>query len=138
MRKRLMVSLFVLIFGIGFTAFAAQNENKSGGKFEGVWAGSWTGGSSGKFELTIIRDADGKLSATVVTTPEGGDGGTLKSNTFETADNKAKIKFADPEGNVEVSLEGALDGAAFKGTYSVRDKAQGTEVETGTWTAAMK
>jgi hypothetical protein len=136
MRKTILVSLFVLVIATFSPAFAGQSASDS--KFAGGWAGSWSGGSSGKFEMTITKDASGKLSATIVTMPEQGDGGTLQSKSVEAADSKLKIKLEDSEGNVEVSLEGVLEGTSIKGNYSVRDKAQGTEVETGSWSASKK
>lgn len=136
MRKTSLTSLFVLISSVCILAFAGQNA--AGGKFAGSWTGSWTGASTGKFEMTITNEADGKLSAIIVATPQEGDGSTFKSKMVETAENKLKVKFEDSEGSVEVTLEGALDGAALKGTYTIRDKAQGTEVESGTWTASRK
>jgi hypothetical protein len=134
MRKSSLTSLFVLIF----TCLALAGQNSAGNNFAGSWAGSWTGGSNGKIDMTIAGDASGKLSITLIATPEQGDATTFQSKTAEVVDNKLKAKFEAPDGALEVSLEGAIDGASLKGTYSVRDKAQGNEVESGTWTVSKK
>jgi hypothetical protein len=140
MLKKSLLSLFVLALTTFSPAFAGQTspDTKIDSKVAGVWAGSWSGGSSGKFEMTITRETGGKLSATLQATPEQGDGSTFKSKSIETADSKLKIMLEDAEGNVEVLLDGVLEGTSLKGTYSVRDKAQGTEVETGSWSANKK
>jgi hypothetical protein len=140
MRQTSLVSLFVLAITTFSLAFAGQTatDGKIDSKLAGGWAGSWSGGSSGKFEMTIAKDASGKLAATLLATPEQGDGSTFKSKSIETADSKLKIILEDSEGNAEVLLEGVLEGTSLKGNYSVRDKAQGTEVETGSWSASKK
>lgn len=134
--KTLLVSLGALILSLGGTAIAKQNGALTSEKAVGSWAGSWSGGSSGKFELTITKEADGKLSATMTVMPEQGDSSTVKAKSLEVADNKLKLKLEDPDGNVEITLEGSLDGEGLKGSYSVREKAQNNEVETGNWTAS--
>jgi hypothetical protein len=136
MRKTSVVTLLVLLLSVGALVLAGQNS--AGSKLAGGWAGTWSGGSAGKFEMTITSAADGKLSATLIATPETGDGSTFQSKSVDTVDNKVKIKLEDSEGNAEVLLEGTLEGSSLKGTYSVRDKAQGAEVETGNWTATKK
>src|SRR5215510_5952176 len=74
MRKTIFVSLITLILGVGFLAYAqSKPENNAAGN----WSGAWTGGSTGKFEMTITKGADGKLSGTLTTHPDQGEGSTV-------------------------------------------------------------
>jgi len=140
MRKTLFTSLFVLLLGINCLIIAGQSKDNpaSGDKFVGTWTGTWTGGSSGKFDLTVTKDTTGKLSATVTSTNEQGDGGTFRSKSVEVTGDKVKIKLEDTNGEVEVSLDATLEGKTLKGSYTVRSKADGAEAETGTITASKK
>ena len=48
------------------------------------------------------------------------------------------MKLADPGDEAEITLEATLDGTTLKGTYVVRIKADGNEVDRGTITASKK
>jgi uncharacterized membrane protein len=48
------------------------------------------------------------------------------------------MKLSDPGDEAEITLEATLDGSALKGTYLVRIKADGNEVDRGTITANKK
>jgi len=136
MQKRLVILLSLLCLGLVSLAQAQQAAN--GKNPVGPWAGSWTGGSMGTFEMTITKTADGKLGGSITPKPEGGESYTASFNSVVLSDGKVTIKLADPSGEVEITLEAAVDGATLKGTYSVRAKADGNEVDRGTFTANKK
>src|SRR5262245_15772877 len=136
MSKRLIVMLSLLCF---FLAGLAQAQRTAGEKnLLGAWTGSWTGGSNGSFEMTITKGGDGKLGGSVTPKPEGGESYTVSLKSVALEDGKVTIKMDDPNGEVEITLAATLDGAALKGTYSLRVKADGDEVETGKITERKK
>ena len=135
MRNTMFVSLIVLTFCLGCLAYA---QPKSGANAAGTWTGTWTGGSAGKFEMTIKKDAKGKLSASLTTTPDRGGGYTVEVKSVEALGSKLTCKFEDPPGEVEVTLQAVIQGSSLKGDYSVRAKASGEEVEKGVVTASRK
>jgi hypothetical protein len=135
MRKSLFVILSLLCFGL---AGLAQEQTAGEKKLVGAWAGSWDGGSRGTFEMTITKDADGKLGGSITPRPEGGDSYTTSFKSVEMADGKVKLKVAIPGDEAGVTVEATLDGPVLKGTYSVRAKEDGREVDSGTITASKK
>ena len=139
MRKQLTLSFLLVVFclGIGF-AKPTGNLPFDDSAIVGTWAGTWTGGSTGKFEMTIKKDADGKLSGTLTAQPDQGDGYTTSFKSVAVSGAKLTAKFDSPEGDAEGSLEGTLDGKTLKGSYIIKEKAQGSEVETGNWTTTKK
>jgi hypothetical protein len=117
---------------------AAGQKDPSDNKLVGKWVGTWTGDSTGKFEMTFSKNADGTLSASLLATPDQGEPNTMESKLVEPTAEKIKLKFEGADKEIEVLLEGTFEGQSLKGSYSVRNKAQGDEVESGTWSAAKK
>lgn len=136
MRKSLFVMLSLLCFCLASLAHAQQATSEK--NLVGAWAGSWGGGSSGSFEMTITKDTDGKLGGSITPKPEGGESYTASFKSVALAEGKVTMKLADPSDEAEITLEATLDGSALKGTYSVRVKADGSEVDRGTITASKK
>jgi len=135
MRKTMFASLIVLIFGVGYIAYA---QSRSGANAAGNWSGSYAGGSSGKFEMTIKKDAAGKLSGTLTASPDQGQGYTTQFKSVEVKASRLTMKFDDPDGSSEATLQAVIQGSSIKGDYSVRSKAGGEEVQKGTFTASRK
>jgi hypothetical protein len=133
MRRTIFVSLIVLVFGC-----FAYGQSKSGNNPVGTWSGEWSGGSSGKFEMTIAKDANGKLSATLTTKPDQGEGFTGSFKSVEASGAKLTMKIEFPDGETEATLQAVIEGSTLKGDYSIRAKANGEEVEKGTFTASRK
>ena len=133
MRKTIFVSLIVLVFGCFVYA-----QSKSDGGATGTWSGTWTGGSTGKFEMIIKKEAGGKLSATLTASPDQGDGYTVNFKLVQPNGDKLTMKFDDPSGEVEGTLQAVVEGSTIKGDYAIRAKANGEEVEKGTFTASRK
>jgi hypothetical protein len=136
MRKSLFVTLSLLCFCL---AGLAQAQKTAGEKnLVGAWTGSWGGGSSGSFEMTITKDADGKLGGSITPKSEGGKSYTVSFKSVGLAKGKVTLKLVDPSDEAEITLEATLNGPTLKGTYSVRVKADGNEEDRGTITANKK
>lgn len=141
MYKQAQISLLAILLIAGLVSFAGSHtlaRPDDGDAFIGTWEGTWTGGSSGKVGMTIAKGAGGKLSGTISPTPDQGDGYTVSFKSVEVNAGKLTVKFDDPGGEVEITLIGTAEGKSAKGTYSVKQKGDGTEVDTGTWTVSKK
>jgi hypothetical protein len=135
MRKTLLVLLAVA--GLG-TAPAAQAQKPTEKDLIGTWSGRYAGVSSGAYELTINRDADGKLTGSVSPKPDDGEAYTTPLNSIKFADGKVTMICFDSSGNAEITVEATVEGSSLKGTYVVRGRADGSEAERGTLTGAKK
>ena len=139
MRHRCCVWLWLVIFGAVCSAAQRGAEGSSSGEqFVGTWTGTWdAGGSGGGFELTVEKGKDGVVGGRVSVTGEPTYKATLKALSFEGKKMSAKYDFPPDEGG-EVLLEASFDGNAAKGTWSLREKANGNEVATGGWSVTRK
>lgn len=136
MRKTFFVLVGLALFS---AAGAAQTPQKATEKdLIGTWTGRYTGASSGAFEFTITRDAEGKLGGSVSPKPDDGEPYTTPFNSIKFADGKATMTCFDPAGNIEITLEATPEGSSIKGTYVVRARADGSEAERGTFTGTKK
>lgn len=131
-------SFFVMLFSFCLMGLALANQPASEKNLFGTWAGTWTGGSSGSFEMTITKSADGKLGGSISPKPDGQEGYTVPFSSAVFADGKATLKLQDPAGEAEITLVVSADSSALTGTYSVRIKADGNEVDQGTLKATKK
>ena len=141
MRKQLQISLITILLLAGVTLLgtneaAARADNSDA--FVGTWEGTWTGGSSGKFGMTISKGAGGKLSGSISPQPDQGEGYTATFKSVEVVAGKLTVKFEDPGGEADIILTGSAEGKSAKGTYSVRQKGDGSEVDSGSWTLTKK
>jgi hypothetical protein len=128
--------MLVAAAGLGQVALANQEETpsaKDDRAYLGTWSGTWTGGSAGRFEMTISRDASGKLSGSITPSPYAA---SFQSLVVENG--KLTAAFQPPDGEVRVTMAGTLEGVGCKGTYDVLDRSQGSVVESGSWTAKKK
>ena len=140
MRRQFSYSLLVVVLVACFS-YARQTESKKtpgDSSVVGMWSGSWQGGNSGTFEMTITKGADGKLGGSLTAKPADGDGYTTRFKSLDVTGGKFIAKVEDPEGEVEITIEGALDPTSMKGSFSVRSKAQGEQVDGGSWQAKKK
>jgi hypothetical protein len=133
--------MLVAAAGLGQVALANQEETpsaKDDSAYLGTWSGTWTGGSAGRFEMTISRDASGKLSGSITPSPENGAPYTASFQSLVVENGKLTAAFQPPDGEVRVTMAGTLEGVGCKGTYDVLDRSQGSVVESGSWTAKKK
>ena len=113
MRKSLFLTLSLLCFCIAGLAQAQQTASEK--NLVGAWTGSWSGGSTGSFEMTIKKEADGKLGGSITPKPEGGESYTVSFKSVALAEGKVTLKLADPNDEAEITLEATLDGSGLKG-----------------------
>ncbi len=139
MRNRCCVWLWVFILGTMCSAAQRGSEGSSAGEpFVGTWTGTWDGaGSGGGFELTLEKGKDGAVGGRVSITGEPTYKATLKALSFEGKKMSAKYDFT-PDEAAEVLLEASFDGNTAKGTWSLREKANGNEVAAGGWSVTRK
>jgi hypothetical protein len=119
---------------------ALQNAPDKAGadQYVGTWSGQWDGnGSGGGFELTIEKAPDGALTGRVSVTGEPTYKATLKKIAFDGNKMTGAYDFT-PNNEAEVLLTAAFEGNTAKGTWSLRAKADGTEVATGGWNVTRK
>jgi hypothetical protein len=104
----------------------------------GIWPGSWEGmGSTGGFELTLEKGADGATGGRVVVTGEPAYKATLKTVSFEGRKMAATYDFT-PDTQLEIRLSITFDKDTAKGSWSARAKESGSELASGTLTFAKK
>lgn len=132
-----VVLSLLVVFGLAPLAQAQAKDKKADG-FLGTWSGSWTGGSEGSLELTISKGADGKLAGSITPSPSNGDSFTATFTSVTVEDQKLTATFDSPDGGAEATLTGTLGEGAAQGAYSLKEKSQGSVVETGSWTARKK
>ena len=136
MRKTALTILGLIVF---CAAAAGQAPQKATEKdLIGTWTGKYAGGTTGAFEMTITKDAEGKLAGSVSPKPDAGDPYTTPFTAIQFVDGKAMMKCLDPPGEVEITLEATIEGSTIKGEYVVRARADGSEAERGTFTGTRK
>jgi len=134
------VWLLVFLFtGISVAAQRGPEKSSSGEEFVGVWSGSWqaTGGSGGGFELTLEKNADA-VAGRVSVTGEPTYKANFKTLSFDGKKMNAKYDYPPSAADAEVWLTATFDGNKADGTWSLRVKADGSEVAAGTWSVAKK
>ena len=136
MRKTALTIFGLIVF---CAAAAGQAPQKATEKdLIGTWTGKYAGGSTGAFEMTFTKDAEGKLAGSVSPKPDAGDPYTMQFTSIQFADGKATMKCIDPPGEVEITLEATIEGSTIKGEYVVRARADGSEADRGTLTGTKK
>jgi len=131
--------IWVWLVVLGTVGAAAQGSagGAASDKFLGTWSGTWDGAGTGGFEITLSKDASGALAGKVWVTGEPTYDATLKTVSFAGNQLSARYDFPpDPGG--EVVLAATFDGAKAVGTWSLREKANGTEIATGGWNVTKK
>jgi hypothetical protein len=138
-RSSIWLFLFLLSGSICFAAQAGPEKSSSGEEFIGVWSGSWQGaGGSGGFELTLEKSKEGGVAGKVSVTGEPTYKATFKTLSFDGKKMNAKYDFPPSEADAEVWLTATFDGNKAEGTWSLRVKADGSEVAAGTWSVTKK
>src|SRR5262245_51872253 len=109
MHKKLLGLMIIPISALCILAATGQKD-PSENKLVGKWVGTWTGESNGKFEMTFTKNADEKLSGTLIATPDQGEANTMTAKSVEYTAEMIKVKFEGPEAEIEVLLEGEFEG----------------------------
>ena len=133
MRRRLFACVAVLMLSVAWTAAHQASDDLAG-----TWAGTWsaTGSAGGGFELTL-ENKNGAMAGNVSVSGEPTYKATLKTVKVDGKKLTATYDFT-PDDRAEVLLDGTVDGKTFKGTWTLRSKADATAVATGGFTLTKK
>ena len=131
-------SLTALLLLAGAAGLVAAAPDKKADAFLGTWSGTWTGGSEGALDMTLSKGADGKLAGSITASPNAGEAFTAEFKSVTIEGQAVTATFEMPDGAAVGTLTGTFADGAGKGTYTLREKQQGTEVETGAWSVKKK
>lgn len=139
MRKALSVWICLLLLSAaGIARQRGADGTAPGEPLVGTWTGTWEGAiGAGGFELTLEKAKDGSIGGGVSVTGEPTYKATLSTVSFDGPKMTAKYDFP-PDENIAVVLEAKFDGNTATGTWAAREKANGGEVASGTWTVSRK
>ena len=144
MRSKLfqVVLLIIALTGTVPSALVAGENPGAGGqgtaaddkKYAGEWAGSYSTseGNTDKLSYTLSKDGKGQWRGTVKWVNENGEN-AADFKSLEIADGKMKGKIEDPNGQVEVAIEGQFQGDNLEGTFAISPKGSTEVVGKGTW-----
>lgn len=131
MRKLIAAAALALL---GVVAMAASDISA----FVGTYAGTWEGGGSGRFDLTIERGSDGQPAGGVsVGTDQGDYTAKFKELSFEGQNMKARYEFP-LDTQADVAITGKFDGGNVEGTWSLVAKGGDQAFAGGTWKVTKK
>jgi hypothetical protein len=137
-RQILVSALLMVILVVCAAAQSVSDAKSSGEQYVGTWSGRWEGsGSGGGFELTIEKGQDNALGGRVSVTGEPTYKATFRKLSFDGNTMTAAYDFT-PDEQGEVIVTATFEGSTAKGTWSLRAKADGTEVATGTLNVTKK
>jgi hypothetical protein len=132
MRNRLTALMLGLVACVAVAAAPmAARQAANPEQYVGMWAGTYDGAATGTMEMILDKTKDGALSGKVNVVTEGGNySADFKSIVFEGSKVTAAYDFPlDP--SAEVVMTASFDGAAAKGTWSLRAKGQTDEIAGG-------
>jgi len=137
MRSKFMLGWSVLMLCLAIPSIAA--DAVEGEQFVGVWLGTWEGGGAGgKFDVTLERGADGKLSGSVAVIADAGNYNT-KFASLSFAGNKMTAKYEyPPEPQAEIVLTATFNTGDANGTWGLQPKGSTEAFASGTWTVKKK
>ena len=132
MRNRLTTLMLGLVMGVA-AAVAPMAARQAAGpeQYVGMWAGTYDGAATGTLEMILDQGKDGGVTGKVnVVSEAGNDSADFKSIVFDGSKVTAAYDFPlDP--SAEVVMTASFDGAAAKGTWSLRAKGQSDEIAGG-------
>jgi hypothetical protein len=132
MRKQWLAAAALVLLGAVATA---QSDIAA---FVGTWAGSWEGGGTGRFDLTIERGSDGQPSGGVsVGTDQGDYTAKFKQLSFEGQNMKARYEFP-LDAQADVVVAGTFNGGSAEGTWSLVPKDGDQVFAGGSWKVQKK
>lgn len=124
-------SAAALWVGVQIHAAAAVD----GQQFVGGWTGTWEGGGSGRFDMTLEIGADGKLGGGVSVGTDQGDY-TAKFSKISFAGSKMTATYDYPlDTQGEISITGTFDPKSANGSWGLGAKGQSATqaMASGTW-----
>jgi hypothetical protein len=106
--------------------------------FVGTWNGTWEGGGSGRFDLTIEPGSDGTPAGGVSVGTEQGDyTAKFKELSFDGQNMKARYEFP-LDAQADVKVTGTFNGGSAEGTWDLVAKGGDQSFAGGTWKVAKK
>jgi hypothetical protein len=106
--------------------------------FVGAYGGTWEGGGTGRFDLTIEKGADGQPAGGVSVGTEQGDyTAKFKELSFEGPYMKARYEFP-LDAQADVAITGTFNGGAAEGTWSLVANGGDQSFAGGTWKVQKK
>jgi hypothetical protein len=131
MRKWLTAATLALLGAVAF----AQSDISA---FVGTWNGTWEGGGTGRFDLTIEKGSDGEPTGGVsVGTDQGDYTAKFKQLSFDGQNMKARYEFP-LDSQADIVVAGTFNGGAAEGTWSMVPKDGDQSFVAGTWKVAKK
>jgi hypothetical protein len=141
MRKSwLLLPLALLTGGMWLATQVSAAKAVDGSQFAGKWTGSWEGGGTGKFDLTLQTGADGSLAGNVDVGTDGGDYAAKLKNPVFTG-NKLVATYDYPlDEQGEIAMTATFDQAKADGSWALGPKGQvaSNPMATGTFTVTKK
>jgi hypothetical protein len=137
---KIKLGFWLLLASVMLGASVAPVLAADGDQYLGSWAGTWAGqdGSSGHFQLTLQRGADGKLGGSIAVSQEGGADYTapLKNTAF--AGDKFTAAYEPPDGQSEINMKGTFGAKGGDGDWALGAKNQPANppLAAGTWKIA--
>jgi hypothetical protein len=134
----LIIALTVMVpsalVAAGNPGAVGQGSGSDDQKYVGEWTGSFTtdGGNTEKLSYKLSKDEKGQWRGTMKWLNQNGEN-SADFKSLLIADGKMKGKIEDPNGEVEVAIEGQFQGDKLEGTYVVSPKGSTEVVEKGTW-----
>jgi hypothetical protein len=126
--QHIKLGFWLLLASVCLGASASPVLAADGDQYVGSWAGTWAGtdGSSGRFQLTLQRGSDAKITGSIAVSQDGGGGSDytapLKNAAF--AGDKFTAAYEPPDGQSEITMKGTFGAKAGDGDWSLGPKNQ--------------
>lgn len=128
------IKAFLQAFVLLTATFQLTNAQTSSAKNDtlttitGKWSGTYSGDSSGKFELVIKQDNGQKITGQILMLTDDPNRKPTNLKTISWKDGKINATYADPDEGDEVSFTGTYTDPDLEGSWK-SDEGQST----GTW-----
>jgi hypothetical protein len=132
-RSNIFIVAVLMVVSAGMVA-AGQESSTDAQKYIGAWAGSYTtdAGVTNKVSFSLKKDEKAQWGGTVKWANQEGEQ-SADFKTLQIADGKLKGTVESPDGQVDIAIEGHLEGDTLEGTYAVSPKGTTDVVERGNW-----
>jgi hypothetical protein len=132
-----MRHVMLVIAAALISAIALPSAQSSKDPIVGSWAGTYDGDGTGKFTMSISRDAANQLGGTLEATPDGGGVFTVTFKSIVVDGTKVTMAYDSPGDGSVVTLDATLDGTTLKGTWKSVD-GSGAVVASGGFTSSKQ
>lgn len=123
-----------VLVAAGNPGAGGQGAGSDDRKYVGEWVGTYSGGNGNtdKLSYTLSKDEKGQWRGTVKWVNQNGEN-KADFKSLQIADGKMKGKIEDPNGEVEVAIEGQFQGDKLEGTFAVSPRGSTEVLEKGEW-----